>query len=137
MHGLSREIPSDVRRAVRQRCGFGCVVCGSAIFEYDHFDPEFKDATTHDSDGIALLCPTDHSRKGNGLISNEEYIDHISDPYAINLGYSYAEWSLASFAPQILIGSFTFTGGTSILQIGEQIILGFEPPELCRCRSFR
>lgn len=65
-HGLSRNIPSAVRLKVRKRCGFGCVVCGSAVYDYEHFEPEFHDAKEHSASGIALLCPTDHARKRKG-----------------------------------------------------------------------
>lgn len=27
-YGLTRDIPEDVKRKVRKRCGFGCVICG-------------------------------------------------------------------------------------------------------------
>ena len=59
-YGLSRNIPEDVKLAVRQACGFGCVVCGMSIIEYEHIDPPFHDATVHDPTKIALLCATCH-----------------------------------------------------------------------------
>lgn len=127
--GLSRTVPSEVKREVRQRCGFGCVVCGGAIYDYEHFSPEYKDASVHDASGIALLCPTDHRKKQLGLLSEEDYARHIQAPTAITKGFSFTDWSTESFAPQILLGSFTFTGGTSILRIGDELLLGFTPPE--------
>ena len=53
-YDLSREIPADVKRAVRQACGYGCVICGSAIIEYEHVDPTFNEAREHDP--TARLC---------------------------------------------------------------------------------
>jgi hypothetical protein len=127
--GLSRAIPSEVRREVRRRCGFGCVVCGSAIYDYEHYSPEFKDSDVHHAEGIALLCPTDHRKKNNGLLSEEDYLRHIKAPAAISKGFSHTEWSVDSFAPEILCGSLTFSAGASILQIGDELLLGFGPPE--------
>ncbi|GAH43227.1 unnamed protein product, partial [marine sediment metagenome] len=46
-YGLSRYIPLEIKRAVRQKCGFGCVVCGSTIYQYHHFDPPFNEAKQH------------------------------------------------------------------------------------------
>ena len=66
-HGLTRDIPNDVKRKVRQRDGFGCVICGSAFYTYEHFDPEFVEAENHDPHGICLLCGTCHRRKTSGL----------------------------------------------------------------------
>jgi len=31
-----RNIPLPIQREVRQRCGFGCVICGTLLYEYDH-----------------------------------------------------------------------------------------------------
>ncbi|MEH2485180.1 Abi-alpha family protein [Bradyrhizobium sp. AZCC 2230] len=70
-HGLSRNIPADVKRTVRQRDGFGCVVCGKAIYDYEHFDPEFADATQHDPAGIVLLCISCHGKKTRGFLSKQ------------------------------------------------------------------
>jgi hypothetical protein len=68
--GLSRgDFRSADRREVRQRCYFGCVICGRMPYEYEHYDPEFKDAKTHSVDRIALLCPIHHRDKTSGRLS--------------------------------------------------------------------
>lgn len=67
--GLAREIPEDVKRVVRGECGNGCVICGALPYEYEHFDPPFAEATSHDPAGIALLCPTCHRDKTAGRLS--------------------------------------------------------------------
>jgi hypothetical protein len=33
-YGLKRTIPEKIKREVRQRCGFGCVRCGSLRTNY-------------------------------------------------------------------------------------------------------
>lgn len=70
-HGLARTIPEPVKRTVRQRCKFGCVICRLAFFQYDHFDPEFKDATQHRPEGICCLCSTCHQEVTSGRYSRE------------------------------------------------------------------
>jgi hypothetical protein len=70
--GLSRNIPRDVRRAVRKRCGFTCVCCEAGIFQYHHFRPSFAEAKGHDPDGITLLCGTHHQAITGGLWSDDE-----------------------------------------------------------------
>jgi len=128
-HNLSRTIPEPVKREVRQRCGFGCVVCGSAIYDYEHFDPEFSEAKEHNPDGIALLCPTDHARKRKKLLSQKKYLKAIANPKALQLKKAGAEWETANFAPTIVIGQKMFTGGTSVLKIDGELLLGFNEPE--------
>lgn len=55
--GLRRsDLTEAVKRQVRQECYFGCVICGGWPYTYEHFDPPFVDAATHDPAGMALLC---------------------------------------------------------------------------------
>ena len=61
-HGLSRSILDPIKRFVRQRSKFGCVVCRAGIYDYEHIEPEFRDATTHDPDGICCLCSSCHTK---------------------------------------------------------------------------
>lgn len=70
-YGLGRNIPAEVKREVRKRCNFGCVICGAIIIDYEHFRPDFKDAREHDPDGITLLCPTHHGRVSRGVLSKK------------------------------------------------------------------
>ncbi len=79
--GLSRSIPENIKREVRQRCGFGCIICGSLIIEYEHIDPEFHNAEKHESDKITLLCPKCHAKVTKGLLSKEEIKNYNKDPF--------------------------------------------------------
>jgi len=66
-YGVHRTIQDDVKKRVREECGFGCVICGNMPTHYEHFDPPFKDLKhNHKADGMALLCTSCHERtKGN------------------------------------------------------------------------
>jgi hypothetical protein len=68
-HGLSRNIPTDVKREVRRHSKFGCILCRQLICEYEHIDPTFAEASAHEADKICLLCPTHHSEVTKGLLS--------------------------------------------------------------------
>lgn len=63
---LSRAIPAAVKLVVRQNCRFGCVLCRSAVCDYEHIDPPFANAREHDPDNICLLCPSCHSNVTRG-----------------------------------------------------------------------
>ena len=54
---LSRTIPEPIKRQIRQDSGFGCVICGLGIIQYEHVDPEFHLAKIHDPSKMTLLCP--------------------------------------------------------------------------------
>ena len=70
-YGLSRYIPSDVRREVRQRSKFGCVICRRGFYQYEHIDPPFDDATEHNPSHICCLCGSCHDSVTRGHISKE------------------------------------------------------------------
>jgi hypothetical protein len=54
-YGWPRDIPDDIKRFVRQKDGFGCVHCGRGIYQYDHFDPEFRsDQSSSRRDNFAM-----------------------------------------------------------------------------------
>jgi|GEM_PF-1588168 len=69
--GLSRDIPSEVKREVRQRSKYGCVICRCGIYQYEHIEPEYKDASIHDPDAICCLCGRCHNKVTNGLLSKQ------------------------------------------------------------------
>lgn len=82
-HGLTRAIPEDVKRTVRQRCRFGCVVCGSAIIQYHHFDPPYEEAVEHKAEGITLLCGGHHDEATRGLLSMTTVQRKNAAPYCM------------------------------------------------------
>ena len=103
-YGLSRDIPEPVKRAVRQACGFGCVICGSSIIEYEHVDPEFAEAREHNPSGITLLCPQCHSKVTTGFWSKEKVKAAMLEPFCKKAGFSSEIFDLGSVHPKIKFG---------------------------------
>ncbi len=68
-HGLSRHIPTEIKRQVRRRSRFGCVVCRRGFYQYEHIDPLFEDAREHDPARICCLCGGCHDDVTRGRIS--------------------------------------------------------------------
>lgn len=87
-HGLSRTIPAAVKREVRRSCGFGCVICGASIIEYEHIDPPFAEAKEHDPDKIALLCPQCHAKVTRDFLSKEAVKEARRNPHCLKEGYA-------------------------------------------------
>lgn len=71
-YGLARYIPEVVKAEVRRRSMFGCVVCGSIPYEYDHVRVQWTDATEHDPEDMVLLCDSHHKQKTNKLLRVED-----------------------------------------------------------------
>lgn len=115
-HGLSRSIPENVKRQVRQRCGFGCIFCGNWLYEYEHIDPEFKDARSHDPAKICLLCRDHHGKVTVGRLSKQEVIDQDRHPIALSRGYANDYLDFQSKI-HVVMGRIFFHEPTSIISV--------------------
>jgi hypothetical protein len=82
-----RSIPRDVKRAVRQRCGFGCVVCGLPLYQYDHMEGWAR-VQRHRADEITLLCHHHHGAKGGGLLPDAAVREANAEPFNLRAGVS-------------------------------------------------
>src|SRR5687767_3922130 len=82
-----RDIPDPVQRSVRQRCGFGCVVCGLPFYHYEHM-LGFANVHRHAAEEITLLCHRHHGERTNGLLPIEAVRAADADPYNRRAGVS-------------------------------------------------
>lgn len=128
-YGLSRNIPAQIARTVRQECGFGCVICGAALYHYEHISPEFKDATSHDPAKIALLCAIHHDRVTRGHLSKDTVAKARLTPKAKEMGLASSTIEAGSEGFKVLIGGAVFEGGVCIGTLGELPLLLLLPPE--------
>lgn len=127
-HNLSREIPEAVKREVRQRCGFGCVKCGNAIYQYEHFDPEYNEATEHNANGITLLCGGCHDRKTRGLLSKESILESNKNPQALTAGFSWGPFDIGAAHPEIVMGIVSMTETEIPLRVFGDNLFVITPP---------
>src|SRR5262249_55477219 len=77
----SREIPKPIKREVRQRCGFGCVICGLPLYEYEHMEG-WANVHRHAASEITLLCDRHHRQKTAGLLPVEQV--RLADKNPVN-----------------------------------------------------
>lgn len=80
-------IPSDMKREVRRRCGFGCVICGLPLYEYEHME-EWAIVRRHQADELTLLCDRHHKEKTNRLLSIEDVKAANERPFNLIYGAS-------------------------------------------------
>lgn len=94
-------------REIRRRSKFGCVICRSGFYQYEHIIPEFEDAEVHDPANICCLCGSCHDAVTRGHRSKE----------SVRAAYiSIQESSIESVGKPI--GPLDFYGGNAILSIG-------------------
>jgi trigger factor len=112
------------KRKIRQRCAFGCVICGLPLYEYDHIDPWAK-VQKHVADDITLLCDRHHKEKTIGLLPVAEVrranshpfnkVQGVSPPYSLPR----AQWDQET-ACEFLIGNTLVK--TPRLENGDRLI---------------
>lgn len=131
-YGLSKNIPAPIARSVRQRCGFGCVLCGSAIYQYHHFDPPFVDAHAHEARGITLLCGRCHQ---DGSVTEQTIVAANASPRCRQQGYT-GHFIQSIVRPlSVLLGPRRINAETMILD-EDTTLMGISPAEETRspCR---
>ena len=109
-----REIPEPIKRAIRQRCGFGCVVCGLPLYEYDHMT-DWATVREHIESEITLLCDKHHKEKTNGLLPVDKVREANAAPYNLRSGVTapYDLHFLGNHA-EIHVGPIKFEHPTTI-----------------------
>jgi len=83
----NRNIPLPIKREVRRRCGFGCVVCGLPLYEYEHMEGWAK-ARRHVAKEITLLCDQHHKERTNGLLPVKAVREANANPHNLRRGVS-------------------------------------------------
>lgn len=129
-YGLGRYIPSEIRRALRKEAGYGCVICGEIVIQYEHIQPEFKDAFEHDPNKMTILCSQCHYKVTQGLIAKESVWQAKKNPRIKNIGAAKSELFLRNVkALKVRIGDTVFINAKSIIEIDDKVILQILPPE--------
>lgn len=105
----SRNIPLPIQREVRQRCGFGCVICGMPLYEYEHME-EWAVVKRHVAEEITLLCDQHHREKTGGLLPIEAVREANDNPLNLRDGVSKPyDLHFSGKTAEIEIGSNSFT----------------------------
>ena len=128
-HGLSRRVPEPISREIRQRCGFGCIRCGCAIYQYHHFNPPFENAKIHDADGITLLCGTCHDLEKKKLLATSTIKSLNKNPACKQKGFSSVLFDIQG-SPKIILGNITFVNTPNMIEAFGNSLLRIDTPEI-------
>lgn len=127
-HGLSDDIPSPIAREVRQRCGFGCVICGKALYQYEHVDPTFEDAKRHDANCIVLLCGGCHDSVTRGFLSKDTVKEKALHPKCLEEGFSFGPFDIGTRPVEILLGTILARNTQTLIRVCGENIFSVSPP---------
>lgn len=127
-HGLSRRVSAEIKREIRQRCGFGCVICGFGFYEYEHFAPDFADATYHDPDGMTLLCSHCNQKRARGRLSAHTVALANANPKCRERGFANEMFDFHSEPIEVTFAGSTFYDCQHVIVINSRPILSVQPP---------
>ncbi len=128
--GLSRNIPAEIRRILRKEAGYGCVICGNIIIEYEHIEPEFKDALEHNPTRMTVLCPGCHANVTKNLTAKSTVWEAKRNPIVRQLGAAtHKLFVRTAMGLKTKIGDTIFSNAKSIIEIDDRVILQILPPE--------
>lgn len=128
-HGLDRYIPEPTKREIRRGCGFDCVVCGDSLIHYEHLDPEFKDAKTHDPQAMALLCGGCHDKVTRGSWSKDKVAAARKSPHCLTNGFSRGDFDFGSQHPYVVLGGVHLHACPTPIEFRGQPLISIEPAE--------
>ena len=128
-HGLPRRIPPEIKRQIRKNAGFGCVICGNGITEYEHVDPEYHDAKEHDPEKMTLLCGNHHNKVTRGMLSKDTVKAAMLNPICKQQGFSNDFFDFGLNHPTILIGGNIFKKVYIPVIIKSAPLFIIKPPE--------
>ncbi|WP_052945883.1 hypothetical protein [Acinetobacter sp. Ag2] len=114
-NGLSRNIPADIMRKIRQSDGYGCIFCGSILVDYEHIDPLFCEATEHHPDKIALLCSFHHDKVTRRVLPKRLVKEAKKNPFCKSNKYSHSTYYPSIEDVKLKVGNSIFEDTPIIL----------------------
>lgn len=127
-YGVSRYVPEHVKREIRQRCGFGCVICGLGFYDYEHFEPDFSEAKAHNPAGMTLLCPNCNQKRARNRLSAEAVALANAKPKCLQQGFSKEQFDFSTTPVYIRIGGIEIHNCKYILVINDMPLISILPP---------
>ncbi|PXW33200.1 hypothetical protein DET57_1392 [Klebsiella oxytoca] len=128
-HGLKRYIEADIARKIRQDAGYGCVMCGVMFVDYEHIEPEFKDAREHDPEKMTLLCKPCHDDVTYKRKTKKKVWLAKADPFTKKHGLVKGIFDPETEFKEVKIGSLTSTGSSIFMKVFGKPIFWFSEPE--------
>lgn len=105
----SRDIPSEVKRALRVESGFGCCKCGQPFIEYHHIVP-FATQPHHRLEDMMALCPIHHHQATVGAADDACQRSWKERPFNIERGFADGQLLIASKVLALEVGTNLLVG---------------------------
>ena len=116
-------IPADLKRQIRRKSFYGCVLCGNPIIEYHHIK-DWCIVKEHTADNLVALCPTCHYRATIGELTPERVTRLKMNPYNSKLKTVSKNFFMNHHeASTIKLGSVKIKASGTILRVHNDSII--------------
>jgi hypothetical protein len=105
------------------------VICGLAYYDYEHFDPDFKDAKVHLPSGITLLCMQCNQKRARRTLSASTVSIANKNPKCKQQGFASEIFDLGSEPLDIKFAGSHYIGCKVLIHIHGVDVLSVRPPE--------
>jgi len=117
-----RDIPSPIKRSLRQEACFGCCMCGHPFIEYHHIIP-FAEAKSHNPSDMMVLCPIHHHQCTVGALNATRQRAEKANPFNCGRGFANGQFVTSSTVIAVEAGSIQFIGaGFKLVVDGEPLL---------------
>lgn len=118
-------VPSGVKRALRQEAGFGCAICGHPILQYHHIVEWHIDHHFRVKDMLAL-CPIHHDQASKHALSEADQRAAKTNPFNIASSRARDVLEVGHGFPLLQLGANMIINHGPLLSIGGAPVLTVE-----------
>jgi len=118
-----------IKRQIREESGFGCVICGLIPYDYEHIEPGFSGAQSHDPNCMTLLCGSCHDQVTRGWIPKSEVWKAKNNPKCTQKGYNSQMLWPGKAIPDLMIGNTLFEDCPKPILVAGEPVITFGYPE--------
>jgi hypothetical protein len=96
---------------------------------YHHFDPPYRDARSHDPEGITILCGTHAREADSGIRSVDSIREYNADPFCLREKYTIHMLDGRRGPLDFKLGPVTLNSPIVLMYEKEELI-SFKPPDI-------
>ncbi|WP_346400426.1 hypothetical protein [Pseudomonas syringae] len=100
-----------------------------AYYDYEHFAPDFKDASSHSVEGITLLCMQCNQKRARGTLSAKTVAVADASPKCKEQGFASELFDLSSEPLNIRFAGSNYIDCQCLIHVAGIDVLSVRPPE--------
>jgi hypothetical protein len=99
-----------------------------AYYDYEHFEPDFKDAKEHNPKGMTLLCMQCNQKRARGTLSAATVARANANPKCKQQGFASELFDFGLEQIEVKLAGASFIDCGTLIQVRGADLLSFKPP---------